>query len=145
MTHPQPAAVFTFQAYGHSNITATHPTTLEITTQSRLTSQGDCIVGVRATCGASGLPAALKRALSSDLGRAAFQIRAAEESFEVEGGGSSNLTFQHPEEMVIRKSAYASDRTVLVSADKAAVDIPRKMVRLMQNPNQLLEISIRVI
>jgi uncharacterized protein len=145
MTHPQAALVFAFQAYGHSNIKATHPTTLEITTQSRLTSRGDCIVGVRASCGASGLPAAFKRALSSDLGRAALQIRADGESFEVKGGGSSNLTFQHPQEMVVRKSAYASDRTLLVNADKAAVDIPRKMVRLMQNPDQLLEIEIRII
>ncbi len=83
--------------------------------------------------------------MSSDLGRAVFQIRAGTESFEVEGGGSSNLTFLHPKEMVVRKSAYASDRTVLVNADKAAVDIPRKMVRLMQDPEQLLEISIRII
>ena len=55
------------------------------------------------------------------------------------------LTFQDPGEMVVRKSAYASDRTLLVRADKAAVDIPRSMVRKLQNPEQLLEIEIMII
>jgi uncharacterized protein len=145
MTLPRARPVFRFEAYGHPNITATHPTTLEVTTESRLTSRGDCIVGVRATCGVSGLPLRLKQVLSTDLERAVFRIHAGVASFEVVGSGSSSLSFQHSEEMVVRKSDYASDRTLLVNADKAAVDMPRWMVRLLQNPEQLLKIEILVI
>lgn len=87
----------------------------------------------------------LKQVLSTDNGRAAFRIQAGRESFEVVGRGSPSLTFHHSEEMVVRKSSFASDRTLLVDADKAAVDVPRKMVRLLQNPEQLLRIEIRAI
>ncbi|MHA1410910.1 MAG: DUF371 domain-containing protein, partial [Candidatus Odinarchaeia archaeon] len=35
-----------FKARGHENITATHPTTLEITKDMKLTPRGDCIIAV---------------------------------------------------------------------------------------------------
>jgi uncharacterized protein len=143
MTSTWAGHAFTFQAYGHPNITATHPTTLEITREPQLTSRGDCIVGVRATCGASGLPANLKDVLSSNLGKATLKITVEGETFVVLGRGSSALTLQHTQEMVFRKSSFASDRTVFVKADKAAMNIPRTMVRLLRNPEQQLEIEIR--
>ena len=136
---------FTFQARGHPRILASHPTTLEITTEDRLTLRGDCIVAVGATCGARGLPAALKEALSSDTRRGVLMIRAEHESFQVVGRGSAELTFQDEREMVVRKSGFTSDRTLFIRADKAAEDIPRSLVRLLQNPQQLVTIEIRAI
>ena len=102
-------------------------------------------MGVRASCGAAGLPGSLKQILSRDTGRALLKIRADEECFEVVGRGSSGLTFQNAREIVVRKSTFTSDRTLMVDADKAAKDIPRRMVRLLRDPEQLLEIEIRAI
>ena len=145
MIQPSKKPSFSFRAHGHSNVVATHPTTLEIVTEEHLTSRGDCIVGVRASCGAAGLPSSLRQILSKDNGRAILKIRANEQCFEVVGRGSSGLTFQNAREIVVRKSAFTSDRTLMVSADRAAKDIPRRMVRLLRNPEQLLEIEIRAI
>jgi hypothetical protein len=142
MTDLSEKPTFKFQAFGHPNITATHPTTIEVTSGSQLTPRGDCIIGVRASCGASGLPARLKRLLSSDSGKARFRFRVGPEIFEVSGRGSSSLTFQNPHEMVLRKSGYASGRTVMVHIDRAAIDIPESMVRLLKNPEQRFEIEI---
>jgi uncharacterized protein len=136
---------FTFQAHGHPRILASHPTTLEITTEDHLTLRGDCIVAVGATCGARGVPAALKEALSSDIGRAVLTIRAEYESFQVVGRGSTELTLRDEREMVVRKSGFISDRTLFIRADKAARDIPRSLVQLLQNPEQLVTIEIRAI
>ncbi|MFX1265712.1 MAG: DUF371 domain-containing protein, partial [Promethearchaeota archaeon] len=37
-----------FRAYGHANVTGSHQTTVEITSESTLTPRGTCIVGIRA-------------------------------------------------------------------------------------------------
>lgn len=137
--------VFAFHAYGHPQVSATHPTTLEITTDDYLTSRGDCIVAVRATHGLRGFPPKLKEALSKDDRRAVLTIRVGRQAFQVVGKGSNGLTFQHPREIVVRKSGFVSDRTLLVSADKAAKDIPRSLVRLLQNPEERVAIEIRAI
>ena len=102
-------------------------------------------MAARAACGVGGLPMALKEALSSDLGRAVLTIRAQGESFEVKGNGSSALTFQNEAEIVVRKSGFISDRTLLINADKAARDVPRSLVRLLQNPEQVVTIEIRTV
>ncbi len=138
-------SVFSFHAFGHPQVSATHPTTLEVTTDDYVTSRGDCIVAVRATRGLRELPARIRETLSGDRGRAELEIRVGAQSFQVMGRGSEALTFRHPREIVVRKSGFVSDRTLLVSADKAAKDIPRSMVRLLQNPHQKIYLEIRAI
>ncbi len=102
-------------------------------------------MAVRADCGVRGLPMVLKEALSRDVGGAVLTIRAQRESFQVEGRGSSALTFQNQAEIVVRKSGFISDRTLLINADRAAKDVPRSLVRILQNPEQLVVIEIRAV
>ena len=139
------STLFSFRAFGHPNIAATHPTTLELTTESHVTLRGDCILGVRASCPPSAFPSSIRQAMSTELGRAVLRIRAAGQCFEVHGHGSPSLTFQEPREMVVRKSRFPSHRTIMVNADKAARDIPREMLGLLRNPEQQLEIEIELI
>ena len=139
------SALFSFRAFGHPNIAATHPTTLEFTTESHVTSRGNCIVGVRASCSPSAFPSSVKQAMSTQLGMAVLRINVAGQSFEVRGQGSPGLTFQDSREMVVRKSAFASHRTIMVNADKAANDIPRQMLGLLRKPDQRLEIEIELV
>jgi len=135
---------FRFRAYGHPNITATHSTTLEITTDDHVTSRGDCIVAVKASCGIRDLAPHIQSALSRDDGFASLKIRADGRSFRVRGRGSRGLTFQHPRDIVIRTSGFVSDRTLMVDADKAARDIPRSFLSFLQDERKELSIGILV-
>ncbi len=44
--------------------------------------------------------------------------------------------------MVVRKSGYISDRTLMVKADKSAADIPRDMARMLRNPDEKVTIHV---
>lgn len=134
--------IFRFHAYGHPAILSTHPTTLEITTEEQVSSRGDCIVAVRSTCGLRDLPSRIKKPLSHENGRGTLTIRVREMSFSVEGVGGEGLTFNHPRDIVVRKSGFLSDRTLMVRSNKAAIDVPRKIVRMLQNPGERVAIEI---
>ena len=133
---------FVFTARGNPAVLSSHPTTLEITTESNLTKRGDCVVAVKAEYGLKDLPASIKRALSSEKGRGRLTIRVRDQTFTVEGRGSNGLTFTHPDEIVVRKSRFVSDRTLMVYANKAAIDIPRRMVKLLQDPAETITIEV---
>ena len=124
----------TIEFYGHPNVRAWHEKTIEITNDSNLTLKGDCIVGVRASKGCSQLSEEVKSALNDDVA-VKFEIEVGKHSFEFIARGSSKLTFEDEHEIVIRKSDYASPRTLAVKANKAACDIPRKMVEMLKDSN----------
>ncbi len=134
--------VFTFTAHGHPSILSSHPTTLEITTEPHLTKRGDCIIAVKAEYGLQDIPSNIKKALSTEKGRGKLTISVEGQTFTVEGSGSSGLAFTNPKEIVVRKSGFVSARTLMVYANKAADDIPRRMVKLLQDPAQVITIEI---
>lgn len=131
-----------FHAYGHPAILSTHQTTLEITTSHELTRRGDCVVAVKSSKAVRNLPEGLKRALSSSSGRGRLVIRVGPFDFAVEGRGDPRLTFSHETDLVVRKSAFISDRTLMIYADKSSMDIPRDMVRMLQDPNNRVTVEI---
>ena len=134
-----------FKAKGHENILATHKTTLMITRDDQLTKRGDCIVAVEAERGLKDLPPKLKEVLRNDEANVKITLKAQNFKFEVEGKGSSQLTLRHCKEMVIRKSNYVCERTLMIEADKAACDLPREFVEIICDSNQLINITINVI
>ncbi len=136
---------FVFYAQAHDTISATHPTTLEITKDDRLTQRGDCIVAVKSSKGLCDLPPALKRVLSTPDGMARLTVRVGMVSFSLEGRGAQGLTFSDPAEIVVRKSGFVSDRTLMVLANRGAGDIPREMVKLLQDPKNRVTIEISVL
>jgi uncharacterized protein len=131
-----------FHAYGHPAILSTHPSTLEITTSHELTRRGDCVVAVKSSRAARNLPEDLKRVLSSSSGRGRLALRVGPFEFTVEGRGDPRLTFLHDTDLVVRKSAFISDRTLMIYADKSSMDIPRDMVRLLQDANNRVTVEI---
>jgi len=131
-----------FHAYGHPAILSTHPTTLEITAGDSLTRRGDCVVAVRSSSTVRDLPEELKRVLSSSSGRGLIALRVGTFEFTVEGRGNPGLTFSHETDLVVRKSGFISDRTLMIYADKSSIDIPREMVRMLQNPNNKVTVEI---
>ncbi|MBM3897408.1 MAG: DUF371 domain-containing protein [Thaumarchaeota archaeon] len=120
--------------YGHPNVRAWHEKTIEVTKDSNLTLEGDCIVGVRASKGCSQLAEEVKSALN-DGSLVKFEIEVGSQVFGFTARGSSELTFEDEHEIVIRKSDYVSPRTLAVRADKAACDVPRKIVEILKDKN----------
>ena len=133
-----------FVARGHVNVAATHPTTIEITRSSHLTKRGDCVVAVGSTKGASALSDEFKRAARSAEAKITLTLDVGDESFSVSGSGLPWLTFLDPNDMVFRKSAFVSDRTVMVFAEKASIDIPRGFVRNLGDPAASVSVRLAV-
>ncbi|QUC65397.1 DUF371 domain-containing protein [Nitrosopumilus sp. K4] len=125
---------FEIDFFGHENIRSNHQKTIEITKESDLTPQGDCIIGVNATSSCSDLPLAMKEKLKDPKTKVSFLIKVDEYEFTVEGRGHENLSLTHSEDIVIRKSDFVCPRTLAVKCDKASDVLPREMVSLLRNP-----------
>ncbi len=130
--------------FGHENIQSTHHATLEFTKDPYVSKKGDCILVVSANKGLDDLSADFKNALRKPNAKLTIQIEADGISERIEARGGPHLTLMHPVEMVVRKSDYASDRTLAVHADKAARDLPRALVEKLKNPKQKVKITFTV-
>ena len=134
----------TIAFHGHPMVRAEHATTIEITTEEHLTEKGDCIVGIGAEKGCGGLQEQTREALRREGAKVQFRMRVEGKSFELEARGDPRLELAHPRDMVIRKSMFASDRTLAVGASAAAKDLPREMVTMLRDPrvSGFLEIEV---
>ncbi len=119
---------------GHENIRSNHQKTIEITKESHLTPQGNCIVGINATSSCADLPQELKDKLKASDAKITFSIRVGEHEFVLEGKGHPDLILTHSEDIVIRKSNFICPRTLAVKCDKASDLLPQEMVSLLQDP-----------
>lgn len=129
-------------AFGHKNIQATHPTTLEITKEETLTKRGDCIIAVSADKALADLNVDFKDYLRKENARISLLIEAGKIADVINAFGSPKLILAHPTDMVVRKSNYICSRTLAIQADKAAIDLPRKLVEKLKNPEQKVKITL---
>jgi len=123
-----------FTAYGHPNILATHPTTIEFTKDKELSLEGDCIIGVKADF--------LLKDIKKIVAKEQIKITVKVDKFKEEISAQTNRLFNHDTELVIRKSDFLSDRTLGIKADKAAVDLARRLVEKLKDPKQKIEVEI---
>ena len=130
---------------GHKNILALHKNTIEVTTDSDLTVNGDCIIGVNALYGCKEIPSKIKDKIRDSNSKIKFSIIVENEIFTVQGSGSKDLKLTHPHDIVLRKSNFVCPRTIAVNCDQASDTIPRKMITLLQNPNTKGVLKIEVI
>ena len=124
---------FEIPFYGHENIRSLHQKTIEITTEPELTLQGDCIIGVRASCGCNDIPEKMKNLLRTSKSDVLFTITIRDLSFKVKGRGHKDLILTNPHDIVIRKSSFICPRTLATHCNKASDSIPRNIIRLLQN------------
>lgn len=122
----------TFQ--GHINVLSLHSRTIEITKDPNLTKKGDCILGVSANKACNDLNSSLKDRLKKSSTFVKISIVVDPFVFELAGYGSNTLEVSHGHDIVLRKSNYVDSRTLAVSCDKSAFDIPRNLVSLLTNP-----------
>jgi len=131
-------------AYGHENVQATHRSTLEITRESHLTREGDCIIAVSADKALVDLGEELRKGLLNENARVTILIEAGNVMETVLAQGSPQLLLTHPSDMVVRKSSHICDRTLAVKADKAACDLSRKFAQKLRSPRQKVKITLTV-
>jgi len=119
--------------YGHPNVQSLHAKTIEITKEEHMTLRGDCIIGVRADKACAGLDEALKHKLRSNSAIVRIEVIVGTESFLITGVGDERLNLLSPHDIVIRKTNFVCPRTMSVRCDKASLELPRKMVKMLQD------------
>ena len=129
---------------GHKNILSLHKKTIEITKDSKLSVSGDCNVCTNSTIACMDLPEKFKKKIQNPGTVIAFTIVADEHSFSIRGKGSDKLPLKHTNDIVLRKSAFTCSRTIAINCDKASDDIPRTMVKKLQNPKTSGKLIIEI-
>ena len=129
-------------AWGHLQITGSHRTTFEVTRDVNLSSRGDCVIAVAATKGANGLSSAFKRLARDRRTQITIVLEVDGVRDEVMGWGHPQLTLSHPEDIVVRRSAFTCPRTIMVHANKAARDLSRSLIRRLRNPQQQIQVTL---
>lgn len=124
---------YSFKAFGHKNILATHKTTLEITKDKEVTRKGDCIIGVGADYSLKSIKDILK-----DNNKIILIIEAGNVREEI--SAKINHSFNCENEIVLRKTNFISERTLGIDASKSSFEIKRDLIKKIGNPEN--EISI---
>jgi hypothetical protein len=113
---------------GHPFVLGTHPTTFEVTREVHLTRKGNCIIGIAADKGCSGLSAAFKEVLAHDDAVLITRILSEDVMVEVKSRGSSQFTLDHPTDMVWRRSSFTCGRTIGILTDQVAATLPKELI-----------------
>jgi hypothetical protein len=130
------------EAHGHAKIRGTHRTTLELTKETHLTERGDCIIGVGASKGAADLSQEFKRIAKSSACRISLFLKVGEYGEVVRGFGSQKLLLTSATDLVIRKSDYTCNRTLMIRSDKAAIDLRRDLIILSRDPSSIIHVRL---
>lgn len=123
---------YSFRCFGHENIRAKHHKTIEFTKSSYLTPRGTCIIGIRADFDVSNL-----NRLSNKI-KITVKVNEIIDIFFAK----VNPNFNDDHEIVFRKSNYHSKRTLGFNLNKGAKDLNRDIIKLMQNPNSIMEVTL---
>ncbi|MHA1577659.1 MAG: DUF371 domain-containing protein [Candidatus Thorarchaeota archaeon] len=131
-----------FVAQGHENVVGMHKTTVELTTESFLTPQGTCIIGVKSSQNLSNLSDEIKQMVKSKDTRIHLKMKANGEAEEIIGYGSPGLTYENSISMVARTSPFECGRTLMVNSDKAASDLNRSFVEQLKEADAQVECEL---
>ena len=134
-------AADTLKAQGHTNIRASHRTTIEVTCERSLTPRGDCIVGVCASKAVSGLSKPLRKLLEDQRTAVLVVFKAHRVADALIAWGDRRLKLENDRSLVIRRSDFVDDRTLAIKSNKAARDLSRALVEALRRGKEL-EIAI---
>lgn len=116
-----------FTCSGHENILSTHKNTLEFTKDTNLTLKGNCIVGVNSNF----IEKQIKEVLKWNKIKIIVECHGIKDEIE----GIVNKEFSSKDEIVIRKSNFISNRTLVIMANKGSTDLNRKLINQMKSKN----------
>lgn len=131
---------YTFSAKGHTNILATHKSTLEITKDTEVTTNGDCIIAVAADFSLD----EIKKIIGSCKdGKIRLTITAAGITEIVVANVNPDFSSSH--EIVFRTGGFASERTLGTRSDKAAIGLGRGLVERLKDEKCAVSVIIEPI
>jgi hypothetical protein len=122
-----------------------HETTIEVTMEPDLTKKGDCIIGVSADTSLVDLSEDFKSAARDSNAKIKVSFIVGDLKETVIGWGHPDLSFTHKTDMVIRKSDFICDRTLMINANKSAAELDRKLINLLGDKNQKLILEIEAV
>ena len=126
-----------FKAWGHRNVKATHKSTLELTRENYLTPRGDCIIGIRSEIGVVHLPDWFKERARSTRSLIILVICARGLCDSVVGRGHPGLSFSDEQRIIVRKSRYVDEKTIMINASKSAKDIRRDLINAIREEAEI--------
>ena len=128
---------------GHPLVLGTHPTTFEVTCEDHLTKNGNCILGVAADKGCAGLSPAFRAGLARNDAVLVTRLACNGIVAEIRSHGSSQLTLDHPTDMVWRRSTFTCGRTVGIMSDAVALTLPRDLIKnLAQGEEMIVTLTV---
>ena len=105
---------------------------------------GDCIVAVNSTRGLFDLSQDFREACMNDRSRIFVELSVSGIVERIAGKGSHLLTLADEKDLVIRKSTYVSNRTLMINADKAASDLPRQFIQRLASASTDIHVRLTV-
>jgi hypothetical protein len=132
-------------AWGHGNVLSLHETTIEVTMEAHLSKRGDCIIGVSADAGLLDMSDDFKESARDENTKIKVSFIVGDVKETVLGKGHPGLSFTHKTDMVIRKSDFICDRTLMIHADKSSAELDRKLINLLKDKNQKLVMEIETL
>mgnify|MGYP000633814016 CR=1 FL=1 len=131
------------RAMGNFNVKATHRSTIEVTKDEYLTPKGDCIVGIKADKAPRDLSDRVKSIIRSDNSLVIALFIGNDVAMDVVvGSGSHELTLDDDRRMIFRKSSYISPNTIMIKANKAAIDLNRSLINYLKRPDSRLTLVL---
>jgi hypothetical protein len=126
------------RCHGHPLVSASHPTTFEVTAEETLTETGHCIIGIKADKGAMGLLPQFKEVLCHDDAELETTLGCGGIKVVVHARGSTAMTLDHPTDLVWRKSRFVCGRTIGICSDHVAATLPEELVALLRTGQPLV-------
>lgn len=131
-----------FTAKGHPNVRSSHETTFMTTKEPDLSLRGDCIIAVSADYGLADLPVEVKALARDPETNITFLLDVGSYSFTATGYGHPDLEYTNPIDMVARRSSYTCGRTLMINSDNTSKDIPKEIVKSLQDPTTVVKITL---
>lgn len=129
--------IFEIKTKGHKNVSSKHKSTFEITKDKDLTPKGDCIIGINMDNSLLDFPKEFKEKISNSNVKIKVSLNTLNGYDEIIGFGSEKLTLTHPTDIVCRKSSFTCSRTLMINADKAAIDLNDSLIEDLRNGKEM--------
>ncbi|MDD1674660.1 MAG: DUF371 domain-containing protein [Methanomicrobiales archaeon] len=127
----------TIYCTGHTLVLGNHPTTFEVTREDHLTKNGNCIIGIAADKGCSGLSVEFRRVLCHDDAVLFTRLSCDGITADVKSRGSARFTLDHPTAMVWRRSSFVCGRTIGILSDHVAATLPKELIAYLIQGKEL--------
>ena len=134
---------YIFYAKGHHNVTSAHKSTFEVTMDKEIGIKADCIIGVSSEAKLGDFSSEIREAIKNKNTVIMVQLETENAKDEIIGYGHPELTLDHPTDIVCRKSEYKCNRTLMIKANKAAVDLNKELINDLKEGRELkVKISV---